>query len=83
MRSTASAVNAVCPGDIDTPMTDMAGSSSTSPPKRSAKSSSPTYPLGKVGQPIDIAHAVMYLASDAAGFVTGTLLSIDGGTTAR
>ena len=32
---------------------------------------------------MDIAHAVMYLASDAAGFVTGTLLPVDGGTTAR
>ena len=40
-------------------------------------------PVGFVGEPLDIAHAVMYLASDAARFVTGIMLPVDGGTTAR
>ncbi len=38
-------------------------------------------PQGRVGQPVDIAHAVWYLASDAAGFATGTDLIVDGGYT--
>lgn len=76
-------VNAVCPGDIDTPMTDMGWQQfdlSSAEIREKLKSH---IPLGIVGQPRDIAHAVMYLASEAAGFVTGTLLSVDGGTTAR
>ena len=38
-------------------------------------------PVGRAGQPADIAEAVLYLASDAAGFVTGTQLVVDGGIT--
>lgn len=41
----------------------------------------PLQPVGRVGQPMDIAEAVLYLASDAAGFVTGTQLLLDGGLT--
>ena len=40
-------------------------------------------PLGGLGQPMDIAEGVVYLASDAAGFVTGSELVIDGGFLAR
>jgi NAD(P)-dependent dehydrogenase (short-subunit alcohol dehydrogenase family) len=36
-------------------------------------------PLGRVGTPEEIAHAALYLASDAASFVTGTALVVDGG----
>ncbi len=38
-------------------------------------------PMGRVGEPTDIAHAVLYLASDAARFATGTNLIVDGGYT--
>ncbi|MCH7825199.1 MAG: SDR family oxidoreductase, partial [Acidobacteria bacterium] len=38
-----------------------------------------THPLGRVGQPRDIADAIVYLASDQAGWVTGVTLSLDGG----
>ena len=38
-------------------------------------------PLGRVGEPWDIAHAVWYLASDASRFATGTNLVVDGGYT--
>jgi NAD(P)-dependent dehydrogenase (short-subunit alcohol dehydrogenase family) len=43
----------------------------------------PLYPVGRVGQPLDIANAVLYLASDGASFVTGASLVVDGGMTAR
>ncbi len=76
-------VNAVCPGDIDTPMMDRgwesAGLSSAEIRERLREH----VPAGFVGEPLDIAHAVMYLASDAARFVTGIMLPVDGGTTAR
>ena len=76
-------VNAVCPGDIDTPMTDQGWAHLDLTSEEIREKLKQHIPLGKVGLPPDIAHAVMYLASDAAGFVTGTLLSVDGGTTAR
>jgi NAD(P)-dependent dehydrogenase (short-subunit alcohol dehydrogenase family) len=39
-------------------------------------------PVGRLGRPTDVAHAVWYLASDAAAFATGTDLIVDGGYTA-
>lgn len=41
------------------------------------------YPLGRYGQPVDIAHAIIYLLSDASSWVTGTALKIDGGFTLK
>jgi NAD(P)-dependent dehydrogenase (short-subunit alcohol dehydrogenase family) len=41
-----------------------------------------TIPLGHVGQPTDVAAAVAFLASDAASYITGILLPVDGGSTA-
>ena len=76
-------VNAVCPGDIDTPMTDTGWQHLDISSEEIRERLKEHIPIGKVGQPVDIANAVMYLASDAAGFVTGTLLPVDGGTTAR
>ena len=40
-----------------------------------------TIPLGRLSQPRDIANAALYLASDEADFVTGTILEVDGGRT--
>ena len=76
-------VNAVCPGDIDTPMMDQSWGALGVPPAEARERVKEHVPAGLVGQPMDIAHAVMYLASDAARFVTGITLSADGGTTAR
>jgi NAD(P)-dependent dehydrogenase (short-subunit alcohol dehydrogenase family) len=71
-------VNAVCPGDIDTPMlaceAEQLGQS-----HEAILLESVHRPLGRVGRPEEIAQAVLYLASDASSFVTGTTLLVDGG----
>jgi NAD(P)-dependent dehydrogenase (short-subunit alcohol dehydrogenase family) len=71
-------VNVVCPGTVDSPwvrrLVDEAGESLDALRARQ--------PMGRLGLPEEIADAVAYLASDAAGFVTGTTLVIDGGLTA-
>ncbi len=65
-------VNAVAPGFIETAMT-----AALSDKQRSAILDK--IPLGKIGDPEDIAAAVEYLASDRAGYVTGHILSVNGG----
>jgi NAD(P)-dependent dehydrogenase (short-subunit alcohol dehydrogenase family) len=68
-------VNAVAPGFIQTPMTERLFLGDPSYLDRMVDST----PLGRLGQPDDIAGAVLYLASDDAAFVTGTMLFADGG----
>ena len=71
-------VNCVCPGDTDTGMLrDEARQLGASDETFLADAAD--RPLGRIGQPEDIAQAVLYLASDAASFVTGTTLVVDGG----
>ncbi|NHN34920.1 SDR family NAD(P)-dependent oxidoreductase [Paenibacillus agricola] len=67
-------VNAVCPGFIYTGMT--AGLSANTEALDSMRDS---YLIKRLGQPSDVASAVMYLLSRDAGFVTGSLLVVDGG----
>jgi 3-oxoacyl-[acyl-carrier protein] reductase len=69
-------VNAVCPGPGDTPMlaTFVGGDSDD---HRAGFLS--TIPLGRLCTPADVAHAMVYLASDEASFVTGAILEVDGG----
>lgn len=76
-------VNAVCPGDIDTPMMDIGWQALGLSPGEIRQRLRDHIPIGRIGQPTDIAAAVMFLASDAAAFVTGAILPVDGGTTAR
>lgn len=68
-------VNAIAPGFIYSAMTAKALDSD---PERKAKVFGRT-PMGKMGQPEDIGNAALYLASDAAAYVTGVVLPVDGG----
>ncbi len=70
-------VNCVCPGVIETPMT---AELRRDPAWRAAVLGK--YPLGRFGQPEEIAAAILYLASDEAAYVTGVALPVDGGYTA-
>jgi 3-oxoacyl-[acyl-carrier protein] reductase len=68
-------VNAVAPGWIRTPMTDRHGDAQAQTEAFMARMS----PLGRVGEPADVAQAVLYLASDASSFTTGQILRPNGG----
>ena len=70
-------VNCLCPGFIETNLT----SGLTSDPEMLEKLES-LHPMGRLGQPREVAYAALYLASDDARHVTGTALTIDGGYTA-
>ena len=76
-------VNAVCPGDIDTPMMDMGWEAKKLTPEEIRDRLRDHIPLGRVGEAEDVAATVMFLSSEAAGFVTGAIVPIDGGTPAR
>ncbi|MEV2256746.1 SDR family NAD(P)-dependent oxidoreductase [Streptomyces sp. NPDC050147] len=69
-------VNAVAPGWIRTPMTDRHGADAQAHTEALMARMSP---LGRVGEPEDIAHAVLHLASDASAFTTGQILRPNGG----
>src|SRR6266487_7004170 len=70
-------VNAICPGYIDTPMMDRFTGGT---PEGRAKVISEE-PIGRMGRPEEIANAVLWLCSDAASFVVGHALVVDGGQT--
>ncbi len=65
-------VNCVAPGFIDTDMTKAL-------PEAARAKLMERIPLGKLGSPEDIAHAVAFLASDGAGYITGATLHVNGG----
>ena len=65
-------VNAVAPGFIETAMTDVL-------PEKIKEGIAATVPLGRMGQPEEIAGVVTFLASDFARYITGQVLNVDGG----
>jgi NAD(P)-dependent dehydrogenase (short-subunit alcohol dehydrogenase family) len=71
-------VNAVCPGYIDTPLIQALTSDAATRAAIEAR-----HPQGRLGQPGEIADAVVWLCSDAASFVNGHTLTVDGGYVAQ
>jgi NAD(P)-dependent dehydrogenase (short-subunit alcohol dehydrogenase family) len=71
-------VNCICPGDTDTAML-RSEAQQLGEPDDQFLAGSARRPIGRVGKPQEIAQAALYLASDAASFVTGTALVVDGG----
>ena len=65
-------VNAVAPGFVNTEMTEVLSD-------KVKEGATAQIPLGKFGEPEDIANAVAFLASDGAGYITGQVLNVDGG----
>jgi NAD(P)-dependent dehydrogenase (short-subunit alcohol dehydrogenase family) len=69
-------INAVCPGYIETPMTE-------DTMRRRGEQVMARVPMGRMGKAEEIAEAVVWMCSDRAGFVTGSCWQVDGGYTAR
>jgi NAD(P)-dependent dehydrogenase (short-subunit alcohol dehydrogenase family) len=72
-------VNAVCPGVIKTPMVDRF----TGKKKEAEKQFENMEPIGRMGEPEEVAEAIIWLCSDASSFVTGDSMAVDGGWIAQ
>jgi NAD(P)-dependent dehydrogenase (short-subunit alcohol dehydrogenase family) len=71
-------VNAVAPATVDTPMVSVHMSAGSN----TGYKTSGTSPLGRIARPQDIADVIHFLMGDASGYVTGTIIPVDGGTSA-
>ncbi|MFC1862587.1 SDR family oxidoreductase [Thermodesulfobacteriota bacterium] len=72
-------INAVCPGTIRTPSIVRFNEIDPDSEKKMIQQ----HPIGRLGEPLEVAESVVWLCSDAASFVTGHAMAVDGGYTAR
>jgi NAD(P)-dependent dehydrogenase (short-subunit alcohol dehydrogenase family) len=70
--------NCVCPGDMQTPMIERYWEA-TGDPEKARREMASMYPAGQIGQPGEVARAVLFLASDEASYVNGAFMQVDGG----
>ena len=75
-------VNAVAPGTIMTPLNEKIFREHPDP-EALIRTWNEAHPLGRFGQPEEVAEAVLFLASDRASFITGTIMRVDGGLLVR
>jgi len=76
-------VNCVCPGTILTQASNNHMENAGMTLEEFIAVEGPKNPLGRVGEPSEVAHAILFLASDEASFITGAHLMVDGGYTAQ
>jgi meso-butanediol dehydrogenase/(S,S)-butanediol dehydrogenase/diacetyl reductase len=74
-------VNAVCPGEVNTPM--LASERTEPVTAELMERLAATVPLGRLAEPVEIARVVLFLASNASSYITGALVTVDAGYTAR
>ena len=72
--------NAICPGTVDTPWVERITQDYDNP-AHARELMRQRQPMGRLGNPEEIAYAALYLASDESRFVTGTNMIVDGGLT--
>ena len=75
-------VNAVCPGEVDTPMLRGAGRAVPLSDAQLADMANRVVPNGRLAQPEEIGRVVVFLCTDAASYMTGALVPVDGGWSA-
>jgi NAD(P)-dependent dehydrogenase (short-subunit alcohol dehydrogenase family) len=71
-------VNCIAPGTVDTPM-NAGVLSRVENPQELRKAWDEMHPLGRIGQPIDVANGALFLAGDESSWMTGQCLALDGG----
>jgi NAD(P)-dependent dehydrogenase (short-subunit alcohol dehydrogenase family) len=77
-------VNAICPGTIHTPLIEsLVAIRGGGDYDRGMAMTLEKYPIGRLGQPDDIANLALYLASEESSFLTGSIIAADGGMTSR
>jgi meso-butanediol dehydrogenase / (S,S)-butanediol dehydrogenase / diacetyl reductase len=74
-------INAICPGEVNTPMLQTERKEPVTPQLLDAIAQ--TVPMGRLADPAEIARVVLFMASDAASYMTGSMITVDAGFTAR